>query len=132
MYLRGRGMHAWEQPTQAQIKARMLARRNARKAVCRCPQDDWRPFAPVFDPYACEASDCYGYTSETNPFAIRRSVHEPSAEVSRKCWCGWRTSVWHVDDGSAEAELHGHVVQVHGGAAPDADSLSQTGAGEPS
>ncbi|WP_176710334.1 hypothetical protein [Streptomyces sp. Wb2n-11] len=26
----GQGMHAWEQPTQAQIKARMLARRNAR------------------------------------------------------------------------------------------------------
>lgn len=119
-YMRGRGMHGWERPTEAQIKARMIARRNARKAICRCPQDDeWRPFAPVFDPYMCEASDCYGYTSETNPFGMSRSVHEPSAEVSVKCGqCGWRTSVWHVDDGSAEEELHGHVVRVHGGTYP--------------
>lgn len=29
-YLIGRGMHSWEQPTEAQIKARMLARRAAR------------------------------------------------------------------------------------------------------
>ncbi|MFI2632574.1 hypothetical protein ACH5A2_19580 [Streptomyces collinus] len=117
-YMRGRGMHGWEQPTQAQIKARMVARRNARKAVCRCPLDDeWRPFAPVFDPYMCEAADCHGYTSEMNPFGGGRSVHERSAKVSRKCGqCGWRTSVWHVDDGSAEEELHRHVVRVHGGA----------------
>jgi len=115
-YLPGRGMHAWEQPTQDQIKARMLARRAERKAVCRCPLDDeWRPFAPIFDPYMCEAVDCHGYTSEMNPFAASRSVHERSAEVSRKCnRCGWRTSVWHVDDGSAEEELHGHTARVHG------------------
>lgn len=117
-----RGLHRWEQPTQAQIKARMLARRAARKAVCRCPQDDeWRPFAPVFDPYQCEATGCHGYTSETNPFggggAYWRSVHTPSAEVSRVCGCGFRTSVWHVDDGSAEEELHRHVARAHGGAA---------------
>ncbi|MFJ4703174.1 hypothetical protein ACIP5N_33995 [Streptomyces sp. NPDC088768] len=29
-YLRGRGVHGWEQPTQAQILARMKARRAAR------------------------------------------------------------------------------------------------------
>lgn len=118
LFMPRRGFHRWEQPTQAQIKARMLARRAAWKAVCRCPLDDeWRPFAPVFDPYRCEASDCHGYTSETDPFGMGRSVHEPSAEVSRKCGhCGWRTSVWHVDDGSAEVELHRHVVRVHGGA----------------
>lgn len=119
--LRGRNSHCWVQPTQAQIKARMLARRNARKAVCRCPlhDDEWRPFAPVFDPYMCEASDCHGYRSEENPFGYVRSVHTPSAEVSRKCGqCSWHTSVWHVDDGSAEEELHGHVVRVHGGTVP--------------
>ncbi|MER6534377.1 hypothetical protein ABT215_11300 [Streptomyces sp900105755] len=120
-YLRGRDVHTWEQPTQAQIKARMLARRAARKAVCRCPRDEddyYRPFAPVFDPYACEADDCHGHTSELNPFGMSRSVHEPSAEVSVKCGqCDFRTSVWHVDDGSAEEELHGHVVRVHGGGA---------------
>jgi hypothetical protein len=122
LFMPRRGYHNWEQPTEAQIKARMLARRNARKAVCRCPQgDEWRPFAPVFDPYMCEASDCHGYRSEEDPFgggSYWRSVHTPSAEVSRKCGrCGWRMSVWHVDDGSAEEELHGHVVRVHGGGA---------------
>jgi hypothetical protein len=30
-----KGMHGWEQPTQAQIKARMIARRNARKTTAR-------------------------------------------------------------------------------------------------
>jgi hypothetical protein len=112
-------MHAWERPTERQIKARMLARRNARKDVCRCPLDDeWRPFAPVFDPYMCEASDCHGYRSEEDPFgggSYSRSVRTRSAEVSRPCGqCEFRTSVWHVDDGSAEEELHGHVVRVHG------------------
>lgn len=120
--LRGRNSHRWEQPTQAQILARMLARRNARKSVCRCPQDDdvWRPFAPVFDPYQCEADDCHGYTSEMNPFGGGRSVYERSAEVSRACRCGWTSTVWHVDDGSADEELHGHVTRVHGGTAPGA------------
>ncbi len=117
-WMPGKALHTWERPTTAQIKARMLARRNAYKDVCRCPRDDeWRPFAPVFDPYACEASNCHGYTSETSPFGgglYSRSVTTTSAEVSRKCsTCGWRTSVWHVDDGSAEEELHRHVTRVH-------------------
>jgi hypothetical protein len=30
-YVRSVGMHGWEQPTRAQVIARMLARRNARK-----------------------------------------------------------------------------------------------------
>lgn len=120
LFLPRRGFHTWVQPTQAQIKARMLARRNARKSVCRCPLDDEpRPFAPVFDPYMCEASDCHGYTSETDPFgggSYWRSAHTPSAEVSRRCQtCGWTTSVWHVDDGSAEDELYRHTVRAHGG-----------------
>jgi hypothetical protein len=121
-WIPGKGLHAWEQPTERQIKARMLARRNARKDVCRCPLDDeWRPFAPVFDPYMCEASDCHGYRSEEDPFgggSYSRSVHTPSAEVFRVCTCGWRTTVWHVDDGSAEEELHGHVTREHGGVYP--------------
>lgn len=113
--LRGRSSHRWERPTERQIKARMVARRNVRKAVCRCPLDDeWRPFAPVFDPYMCEASDCHGYRSEENPFGFG-PVAGWDAKVSRVCGCGWRTSSWHVDDGSAEAELRGHVVRVHGG-----------------
>ncbi|MEH0657674.1 hypothetical protein QA860_08005 [Streptomyces stelliscabiei] len=61
-WMRGRGMHVWEQPTQAQIKARMLARRNARKSMCRCPDPMEygapQPFAPVVDPWKCEADDC--------------------------------------------------------------------------
>jgi|SRR5881397_1938487 len=61
-WIRGRGMHVWEQPTQAQIKARMLARRNARKDACRCPDPMEygapQPFAPVVDPWKCEADDC--------------------------------------------------------------------------
>jgi hypothetical protein len=117
-WMPGKGLHRWGQPTQAQIKARMLARRDARKAVCRCPLDDeWRPFAPVFDPYMCEASDCHGYRSEENPFG-GGPVHGHDAKVSRTCGCGWRTSVWHVADGSAEEELHGHIARVHGGSAP--------------
>ncbi|MFI8535445.1 hypothetical protein ACIGMX_35010 [Streptomyces aquilus] len=114
-YLRGRGTHAWEQPTEAQIKARMLARRNARKAVCRCPQDDERrPFAPVIDPYMCEAVDCHGYFSELNPFGGGRAAGH-DAQVSRTCGrCGWKTSTWHVADGSAESDLHDHMVRAHG------------------
>ena len=62
-YMRGRGMHGWEQPTQAQIKARMLARRAARKAICRCPDPAVefpipQPMAPVVDPWKCEAAHC--------------------------------------------------------------------------
>lgn len=119
-YLPGKSGHQWEPPTNAQRLARMKARRAARKAVCRCPLDDYQPpFAPVFDPYACEADDCHGYTSETDPFGggtYLRSVAAVSAEVSRKCSaCGWRTTVWHVDDGSAEEELHRHITRVHGG-----------------
>lgn len=132
LFMPRRGLHNWERPTERQIKARMVARRVARKAVCRCPLDDeWRPFAPVFDPYMCEASDCHGYRSEEHPFGYVRSVHAPSAEVSRKCGrCDYRTSVWHVDDGSAEEELHGHVVRVHGGITPTSalrEDPSQTG-----
>lgn len=122
LFMPRRGSHHWERPTQAQIKARMLARRAAQKAVCRCPQDDeWRLFAPVFDPYMCEASDCHGYRSEENPFgggSYWRQVNTPSAEVSRECdLCSFRTTVWHVDDGSAEEELERHVSRAHGGAA---------------
>ena len=117
-WMPGKGMHGWERPTERQILARMTARRNARKDVCRCPQgDDYRPFAPVFDPYMCEASDCHGYRSEEDPFgggSYQRSVHAPSAEVSRRCrQCEFHTTVWHVDDGSAEEELHRHVVRSH-------------------
>lgn len=58
-YMRGKGMHGWERPTEAQIKARMLARRNARTAVCRCRMPhEWQPLAPVVDPWKCEADDC--------------------------------------------------------------------------
>ncbi|MDX2999691.1 hypothetical protein PV382_23815 [Streptomyces scabiei] len=111
----GHGMHSWQKPTEAQIKARMLARRNARKAVCRCPQDDDmpRPFAPVVDPYSCEAADCHGSFSELSPFG-GGPVHGHDAKVSRTCGqCGYRTSVWHVNDGSAEEELHRHITRVH-------------------
>jgi hypothetical protein len=60
--LLGRPSHLWEQPTQAQIKARMVARRTARKSVCRCPDpmEYGAPqrFAPLVDPWKCEADDC--------------------------------------------------------------------------
>ena len=59
LFLPRRGFHRWEQPTQAQIKARMLARRDARKAVCRCvPPEEQQPLAPVVDPWKCEAPSC--------------------------------------------------------------------------
>lgn len=61
-HLWGRPSHRWEPPTQAQIKARMVARRNARKSVCRCPDPMEyglpQPFAPVVDPWRCEAEHC--------------------------------------------------------------------------
>lgn len=59
LFMPRRGLHEWERPTEAQIKARMLARRNARKAVCRCVEP-WQqmPLAPVVDPWKCEADDC--------------------------------------------------------------------------
>jgi hypothetical protein len=78
--------------------------------TCRCDEPD-------ADPYECEADDCTGYFSELNPHGgSARPVNETSAEVSRTCpRCGWQTSVWHVDDGSAEAELHEHVKRLHAG-----------------
>lgn len=58
-YLPGRGVHGWEQPTEAQVLARMRARRNARKNVCRCVLPEYQyPLAPVVDPWKCEADDC--------------------------------------------------------------------------
>lgn len=59
MWLPGRGFHRWAPPTQAQILARMRARRNAYKAVCRCvPPWEQMPLAPQVDPWKCEADDC--------------------------------------------------------------------------
>lgn len=61
-WIPGKGQHGWERPTERQIKARMVARRNARKDVCRCPDPMEygvpQPFAPVVDPWKCEADDC--------------------------------------------------------------------------
>lgn len=80
--------------------------------ICHCDE-------PGADPYACEAEpeDCTGEFSELNPHGPgARPVDEPSAEAFRTCpVCRWRTSVWHVDDGSAEAELHAHVTRQHDG-----------------
>lgn len=82
------------------------------RSVCRCDEPD-------ADPYTCaaEPEDCTGYFSELNPFGGgARPVNERSAEVSRTCRvCGWRTSVWHVDDGSADVELNRHVERAHDG-----------------
>lgn len=79
---------------------------------CRCDE-------PGADPYSCEADDCSGEFSELNPFGGGSGpVEGHDAKVSRTCGCGWQTSVWHVADGSAEEELHGHVVRVHGGVYP--------------
>lgn len=72
------------------------------------------------DPYQCPAAedDRCEYQStlpELNPFG--GFGRERDAKVVRTCpeaSCSWRTSSWHVDDGSAEAELHGHTVRVHG------------------
>ncbi len=91
---------------------RMLAptqvlREDESLAVCRCAE-------PGADPYECQADDCTHEFSELNPFAGARPVDKPSAEVSRRCdRCDWRTSVWHVDDGSADEELQSHVARVH-------------------
>ncbi|MFF9200013.1 hypothetical protein ACF09L_32880 [Streptomyces sp. NPDC014779] len=76
-------------------------------AKCRCAEPD-------ADPYECEAEDCTHPFSELSPFAGARSVNAPSANLSRTCGvCGWRTSVWHVDDGSADQELHDHISRAH-------------------
>jgi hypothetical protein len=87
-------------PTQA-------LREDAAAPKCRCDE-------PGADPYSCEADDCTGEFSELNPFG-GGPVQGHDAKVSRTCeTCGWKTSVWHVADGSAEEELHGHTVRVHG------------------
>lgn len=84
-------------------------------AKCRCGEPD-------VDPYSCEAEDCTHEFAELSPFGGSGPVEGQDAKVSRTCGCGWRTSVWHVADGSAEAELHEHVTRVHGG-------VYQTGGG---
>jgi hypothetical protein len=79
--------------------------------VCRCDEPD-------ADPYACEADDCESEFSELNPFVVLvGGTRQVDLKVSRPCrQCDFRTTEWHVDDGSAEAELHEHVVRVHVGA----------------
>jgi hypothetical protein len=90
-------------------------------AECRCHEPD-------ADPYACEADDCRGEFSELNPFG-GGPVEGRDAKVSRTCdTCGWRTSVWHVADGSADEELHQHITRVHGGTAPLLGSNAPEGA----
>lgn len=78
---------------------------------CRCDE-------PGADPYQCEAEpeDCTGYFSELNPFgAGSRPVGGRGGGVVRTCpVCGWKNQPWHVDDGSAEADVHDHVIGVHG------------------
>lgn len=65
------------------------------------------------DPYACEDGGCNYPFSEMSPFG---GGGPRSAEVVRACpHCGWRTTPWHVDDGSAEADLHDHIKAVHQG-----------------
>ena len=93
-------------PTLREQIAALGARQNP---ACRCDEPD-------ADPYSCEAEpeDCMGEFPELNPFGGARPVNERSAEVSRKCsQCDWRTTVWHVDDGSADVELNRHVARVH-------------------
>lgn len=89
----------------------LRARRDEDSAKCRCDE-------PGADPYACEADDCSGEFSELNPFG-GGPVEGHDAKVSRSCGCGFRTTVWHVADGSAEEELHRHVTRVHGGIYPE-------------
>lgn len=103
---------------RARVEADGITRRLAPSQVlredepavkCRCGE-------PGVDPYACEAEDCTHEFSELNPFGGGSGpVEGHDAKVSRACGCGFRTTVWHVADGSAEAELHEHVVRVHGG-----------------
>lgn len=96
----------------ARIAPTQALREDAVAPKCRCDE-------PGADPYSCEADDCTGEFSELNPFG-GGPVQGHDAKVSRTCeTCGWKTSVWHVADGSAEEELHGHVTRVHGGIAPE-------------
>ncbi len=74
---------------------------------------------PDADPYACEADDCTYEFPELSPFS-GGPVEGRDAKVSKVCGsCDWRTSVWHVDDGSAEEELHRHMSSVHGASAKE-------------
>lgn len=78
--------------------------------ACTCDEPD-------ADPYTCpaEPEDCNGDFPELNPRA-GAPVIERHANICRTCrTCGWETSVWHVDDGSAEVELHGHTLVEHDG-----------------
>ncbi|WP_329492445.1 hypothetical protein OG618_37360 (plasmid) [Kitasatospora sp. NBC_01246] len=83
-----------------------------KNAACRCDE-------PGADPYQCpaaefDACDHQAELPELSPFAGR--ARERDARVVRTCpVCAWSTSSWHVDDGSAEAELHGHVLRAHDG-----------------
>lgn len=68
------------------------------------------------DPYACESEDCTYPFPELNPFGVVGQARERDLKIVRTCGhCGWKTQPWHVDDGSAECDLHGHVKRAHGG-----------------
>lgn len=75
-------------------------------STCRCDEPD-------ADPYECEADDCTGYFSELNPFGAV-SARPRSTQVTRTCPnCDWST-VWGMDDGSADEELYRHIARQHG------------------
>ncbi|MEU9606188.1 hypothetical protein [Streptomyces sp. NPDC048057] len=74
--------------------------------ICRC--DDGA------DPYECEAEGCTYEFSELNPRGGTRPIYGSDAKISRTCpQCPYRTSVWHVDDGSADEELYRHQRAEH-------------------
>ncbi|HEY8985699.1 MAG TPA: hypothetical protein VIU15_39775 [Streptomyces sp.] len=90
-------------------------------AKCHCDQPD-------ADPYACpaEPEDCSGEFLELNPHSGTRPVDVASAKVSRTCpTCGWQTETWHIDDGSAEADLHKHVTRAHSGSYKEKASATE-------
>jgi hypothetical protein len=82
-WIPGKGLHGWEQPTQAQIKARMVARRNAFKDVCRClePWEMQQPFAPVVNPWTCEATECRMYNQLIGGWLTPLSFDEAMARL---------------------------------------------------
>ncbi|MCX4703931.1 hypothetical protein [Streptomyces sp. NBC_01373] len=102
----------WADGITRQIVPVQALREDEPTVKCRCDEPD-------ADPYSCEAEDCTHEFSELNPFGGGSGpVEGHDAKVFRVCGCGWPTSIWHVADGSAEAELHAHVVRVHGGVYP--------------
>lgn len=73
---------------------------------CRCDE-------PGFDLYECDADDCTSFDSIVGGGPGRPVLGGWGTPTTKRCThCPWSTT-WQISDGSAEADLHHHMLAAH-------------------